>query len=123
MGLKRGFSLIEISIALVIMTLVAAGMLEAFSLGFGYLKKSQEREVIYSLAQEVMEGYFDWNTLPPNGNYTNPTPYPAIINGASYDVRLNISDSPIQPAELKQIEVIVSRGTESYSLLTLKADY
>ena len=120
---KEGFSLIEVGTALAILVLILGGALAVFSQGFNIIDKSKKRTVAYNLAKEAMEEYSDWSSLPGNGNYTNPSPYPAIINGVTYNVDLRISDGPIRPFELKQIDVTVSWGAESFTLTALKANY
>lgn len=115
----------EISIALLLLTLIATGVLQFFSQGTLYLKKSREHAVACNLAQEVMERYLNWSTLPPSGVTINPDPllYPASINNVTYNAALTISDGPIQPTSLKQLEVVISWGNETYRLVSLKADF
>ncbi|MFH1768624.1 MAG: hypothetical protein ABH858_05655 [Candidatus Omnitrophota bacterium] len=119
----KSLSLIEVAIAICILALISGGMLAVFHQGFTRLEKTQKRTGAYNLAREVMEEYSDWSSLPPNGTYNNPLPYPALINGVTYNVDLTISDGPLQPASLKQISVDVSWNSENYTVETLKADY
>lgn len=115
MAVKKGFSLIEVSIALVVLSLIVVGMLQIFSQGSLYLKRSRERTVAYNLAKEAMERYFSPNP--------DPALYSAAVNNITYNVALNISDGPVEPSRLKQIDVTVSWGNDSYRLVSLKADY
>ena len=129
---KRCFSLIEVSIAVLILALISGGMLEIFFQGFNAAKKSMERTTAYSLARGIIEEYSDWDTLDKldgtydgtvtNGVYTNP-PNQVSLSGVSYTPTLTVADGPIHPDKLKQLTVTVSWGTESYTLTTLKADY
>lgn len=123
MAIKKGFSLIEISIAMAILSLLVVGTLGSFNQGFLYLKSSREKSAAYLLAQEVAERYSSWTNIPANGNYTNPSPYPVTLNRVIYNVTLTVSDGPVLPAELKQVGVRVAWGRQSYSLTTLKANY
>lgn len=123
MAVKKGFSLIEVSIAIVLISLIVSGTLGVFSQGFSYLKKYRERTVAYNLGREVMERYSNWGSLPANGTHSNPSPYPAILNKITYNVNLTILPDPVYPTVLKQINVVVSWGTQSYTLVALKANY
>lgn len=120
---KKAFSLIEISVAILMLSLICSGVLGVISQGISYLQRSRERTTAYNLAREVIERYFQWSSLPANGSYVNPAPYPLTINNITYNVNLNISDGPVAPAVLKQVEVTVSWGTQQYDLITLKSDY
>jgi prepilin-type N-terminal cleavage/methylation domain-containing protein len=120
---KRAFSLIEISIAIVLISLIVSGTLGVFSQGFSYLKKYRERTVAYNLGREVMERYFTW-PLPADGTHSNPAPYyPVTLNNVTYNVNLTISPDPVYPTAMKQISVVISWGTQSYTLVSLKANY
>jgi len=135
--MKKGFSLIEVIAALTIMVLILGGMLGILWQGFAAGRNSQQRTVAYNLARQFMEEYSDWVRLtaragnpPVNGSYTNP-PNPVIINNITYTPILTISDGPCVPGmpfcppntELKQLNVTVSWGIESYTLTTFKANY
>lgn len=134
---EKGFTLIEVSIALVILALIVGWMLGIFWQEFNIRKQSEERTVAYSLAREVIEEYSDWGRLtaragtpPANGVYTNP-PAPVTFNNLTYTPRLTISDGPCVSGisgcppnnELKQISVTITWGTKSFTLTTLKANY
>jgi len=114
--IQKGLSLIEISIAVVILTLIAGGMLGIFSQGFNAAEKSQERTAAYSLAREKLEESFRY---PFPSNSSGTTTRDNIV----YNWTLTVSDDPIYPGELKRLAVAVSWGTENYTLVTLKADY
>ena len=113
---RKGFSLIEVSIAILILALIAGGMLEIFSQGFNEAKKSRERTAAYSLAREKLEENFRY-PFPSDSSGADTR------NGIVYNWRLTVAGGPIHPKELKQLRVTVSWGTESYTLTTLKADY
>ena len=123
MGVKKGFSLIELSVAIVVLILICSGILGIISQGIFNLRRSQERSVAYSLAREVLERYFNWAALPANGTYQNPPPYPATINNVTYNVSLRVADGPVAVNQLKEIEVAVSWGNQSYRLYCFKAYY
>lgn len=62
---KRGFSLIEISIAIAALAIISSGIIGMFSQGFSYMKKSKERTVVYNLAQEKLEEKLSLSPWPP----------------------------------------------------------
>jgi prepilin-type N-terminal cleavage/methylation domain-containing protein len=113
---REGLSLIEVSVALVILALIAGGMLGIFSQGFNIGKLSKEKTIAYSLAREKLEESFCY-PFPSDSSGTTTR------NNIVYNWTLTVSDGPIYPNELKQLAVTVSWGTESYTLVTLKADY
>jgi len=118
MAIRKGFTLIEISITVVILALLCSGMLGIFAQGFSYLKQSKERTIACNLAREVMERYFDWSSLS-----SNPPPYSVTLNNITYNVNLTISDGPVSPNELKQLDVNISWPGGTFNISTLKANY
>ena len=117
---KGGFSLIEVVVAVVILTSVISVMIGIFWQGFNAGIKSQERTVAHNLAKGIMEQYSDWATLPAIGTYPIP---PVTLNNITYTPQLAIAAGPIYPNELKRIDVTMSWRTENYTLTTLKANY
>ena len=115
-----GFSLIEVSAAMAILLLAIAGLSEMLWQGFTAAKKSQEHTAAHNLAREAMETYSDWNSLPGDGTYANPSPYPVVLNNVTYNFSLGVTTAQ---AGLKRIDVTVSWSRGSFSLISLKADY
>jgi prepilin-type N-terminal cleavage/methylation domain-containing protein len=131
---KRAFSLIETSIALVIMALIVSSMMGIFNQGTQLGKKTKNKAVLHSLAREVMEEYFSWGKLdaldgtvdgrvfPSTPNvYTNPRPGDApVLNGITYQVQVVTSAvAGFSDDELSQVDVIISGDGESYRLSSL----
>lgn len=151
--MKKALSLIEVCIAIVIVSIVLVSMVGIFSQGYRYLRKSRTRTGAYNLAKGIMEQYSDWATLDKlnsisctedgivaNNTY-NSTNQPAcsqyvfnnitLNNNITYTPQLNITDGPSFPTELKQLNVTIN-WTESWTigdpnkrvtLYTLKANY
>ena len=115
---KKGFSLIEVSLAIAILALVLSGMLGIFGQGYLYLKKTRERVVAYSLAKEALERYYDWASLPLTG-----ATYNVSMNGVNYNVNVTVSDGPVYPSELKQLNVLLTWPAGNFTIVTLKAIY
>ncbi len=127
----KGLSLIEVSIAIVVLALVFGGMLAMFKRGFRIGRKSKDLINANAIAREIMEEYSDWNRLvwrtgsdpPAIGSYTDP-PFSVTRNNTTYTAILDISNGPIPATpSLKQIEVTVTWGGESFVLRTLKGNY
>ncbi|MFH1339348.1 MAG: type II secretion system protein [Candidatus Omnitrophota bacterium] len=118
---KRGFSLIEISVAVALLALILGGMLGIFWQGFVAEKKSQERTIAYSLAREKLEEY-SRIPLPANGTITED--YGSIPEFSDFKRVINVGDY-LFPGELKLITVNVywNSDQDSQSFVTLKADY
>lgn len=119
--MKKGFSLIEISVAVALLALILGGMLGVFWQGFYAAEKSQERTAAYNLAREKSEEY-SRIPLPSNGTATED--YGAIPEFSDFKRVVNISDY-LYAGELKQITVTVywNNDQDSQSFVTLKADY
>ena len=127
MNRKRGLTLIEISICILLLALLATGMVGIFTQGSKAALRTEERAVACSLARGVMETYSDWGELvtlagspPANGTYTISTD---TLNGVTYTSTLIISDGPVTPTALKSLEVTVTWGTSSVTVVASKADY
>lgn len=117
---RQGLTLIEVSMCIVLLALLATGMVNIFSQGSRAALKTKERAVACSLARGVMENYADWSQIPSNGTYTVSTD---TLNGVTYTSTLTVSGGPVSPASLKRLAVTVSWGTGSVRLDTLKADF
>ncbi len=134
--MKKGFSLIEVAIAIGVLTLLFGGMLAVFDRGALAARKTQQQAAAYNLARAFLEEYSDWNSLDgldgsvdgmvTNGAYTNP-PAPAIINNITCTPTLTVSDGPLAPAQLKRLDIAIAwtDGTIARNIVvtTLKANY
>lgn len=138
---ERGFSIVEVAIAVALLALILGGMLEIFARGFSAMRKSNQRTIAYSLVRRIAEVYSDWGRLDTldagtpgvvaNGVYTDDPTEPAAadvlnpvtINGIVYTPSLTISNGPVYPNELKQVAITVSFAAYTYTITTLKANY
>ena len=120
MGIKKGFSLIEISITTVILALICSGMLGIFTQGFNYLGQSKARTIAYNLAREKLEEY---SRLPLSGDLNNTEDYGEITDFPSFKrvvtIEVEASGKLIQIAA----NVYWNNNQENQSIVTLKADY
>ncbi len=117
---KRGFSLIEISIAIAALALISSGVIGMFGQGFSYLKKSKERSIAYNLAQEKLEEKLSLSPWPPTSEIK------ATVAGFPGFYRQVITTSPYAGySDLAQIRVTVwwNNDKEQQSFDTLKANY
>ncbi|MCG2711379.1 MAG: prepilin-type N-terminal cleavage/methylation domain-containing protein [Candidatus Omnitrophica bacterium] len=129
-GLRQGLSLIEVSIAILVLSIIVGGSLSMFSQGHGLARKSQEKAAAHCLVREVMEEYSDWARLvartganpPANGTYVNP-PLVVARNNVNYTPSLIISSGPLPAPELKQLEVNVTWAGGTFQVRTLKGNY
>lgn len=136
---RKAFSLIEVAIAIGVLALVFGGMLAVFDRGAIAARKTQQQAAAYSLARAVAEEYSNWarlvaltgSTPPTNGTYTNPpnpifSP-PILLNNITYTPQMTISNGPINPTQLKQLNITISwtdgATPRSITLATLKANY
>lgn len=136
---RKAFSLIEVAIAIGILALVFGGMLAVFDRGAIAARKTQQQAAAYNLARALLEEYSDWGRLialtgsnpPANETYTNPPNLifspPILLNNITYTPQMAISDGPINPAQLKRLEITISWTdgaiARSITIATLKADY
>ena len=124
----KGFSLIEVAIALALLALFFGGMLGIFERGAIASRKTQERTVAHSLARAVFEQYASWSALDAlsvapgvtNGIYP---PTASTINNITYTPSLTIADGPIVPTQLKQLSLTIAWSAGTFTISTLKADY
>ena len=130
---KKGFSIIEVAIALGILALVLSGTFAVFTRGATAARKTRDSTVMYNLARQALEQYSDWAVIPPfNGIYVLPA---VTMNNFTYNRSLTISDGPcaglppFPPCppnnSLKRVSVTVSvtPGIAAFTLSTLKANY
>ena len=132
----KGFSLIEVAVAVALLALVFGGTLAVFNQGAIASRKTQQQAAAYSLARAFLEQYSDWNSLDmldgsldgavTNNTYMNP-PAPATSNNILYTPSLTVSDGPINPTQLKRLDITVSwidgAMARNITITTLKADY
>lgn len=126
----KGFSLIEVAIALALLALFFGGMLGIFARGAIASRKTQEHTVAHSLARAAFEQYASWSALDgldgstdgvvTNGAYTLTV---STINNITYTPVLMITDGPIFPLQLKQLSLTITWASETFTISTLKADY
>jgi prepilin-type N-terminal cleavage/methylation domain-containing protein len=148
---ERGFSLIEVMIAVAILATLVTGMLGVIGQGFLTGRNSQQLTVAYSLAREILEEYSLWDNLDKldsgscasdgtlvNNTYSSSN-QPACtqyvfnsitLNNVVYAPRLMIANGPcisgipcVPSNQLHQLTVTISWLTNSRSFTTLKANY
>lgn len=131
-----GFSLIEVAVAIALLALVFGGTLAVFNQGAIASRKTQQQAAAYGLARAFLEQYSDWNSLDildgsldgvvTNNTYVNP-PAPATLNNIAYTPSLAVSDGPVNPTQLKRLDITISwidgAIARSITIATLKANY
>ena len=131
-----GFSLVEVAAAIALLAMVFGGTLAVFNQGAIASRKTQQQAAAYGLARAFLEQYSGWNSLDIldgilDGAVTNNTclnpPAPAALNNITYTPSLAVSDGPINPTQLKRLDITISWTdgaiARSITIATLKADY
>ncbi len=114
---KRGFSLIEIAVAIGILSLILGGMLSVYWQSTMVANRNKARMATYNLARAIIERYSDWNTLQTVGSSTN---FSFNINNITYNAVMQVNS--VQPG-LNRIIVTINWQQSTFILNTLKADY
>lgn len=123
------FSLIEVVIAMALLSLILLGMLSIFKQGYFASRKTQQRTIVYNLLREKIEAYSNWSSLDvldgiPDGNVSNTViSNSEFFHNVYYMLSLAISDGPIPSNRLKRLNVTANWSGGNFSLNTLKADY
>jgi prepilin-type N-terminal cleavage/methylation domain-containing protein len=149
----RGFSLMEMLIALAVLLIALSSMFGVFSQGAKYLAQIKAALPAYMVARNTVEKYFSWAQLDgldnvvdnavTNGEYshaTDPARFPLVnmtlftpsAANASYTSGINITNvtnpagTTMYPNRLKRMKVSVAwfdGNNRVFNLTTLKADY
>lgn len=124
---KNGFTLIEITIALLVLAVGLVGLLSLFPVGFDASRRAADVTVATFLAQEKLEeakrlGFDNYASLAS----VAITPFPAPYDRFSYTI--TVVQNPPPMTGLKEVQVAVSwpaggGGTRSIDLKTYVADY
>lgn len=107
---ERGFTLIETSIALVVMMIVGLGAAMLFAYAIDYNSGAQDRALAMTIAQQSMERlrnapFSDASIAATSASGTTTT----VTNaGRSYSVTTTIVDSPSTSPTLKTITIAVT---------------
>lgn len=125
----KGFSLIEVAVAITILGLIAGGMVAIFWQGSKVTDSSKKKVVAVSLAREKLEELSEDSVLPDNsgsdayGNITGFTEFRREWN--VYWADLDGVLGPDYPGNLAQIDVRVywNNNAENISISTLEASY
>jgi Tfp pilus assembly protein PilV len=125
---KKGFNLIEACVAITIFVILLVSMTAVITQGFRFLRTSRVRTQGYNLARAVTERYSNWTALTGlGGNGTYAISFGAspnmTINNINYTANLTIADGPVNPTELKQVDVTVFWTGGNFTITTLKANY
>ena len=128
---SKGFSLIEVAIAIALLALFFGGMLGIFERGAIASRKTQERTVAHSLARAAFEQYASWSALDgldgsTDGTVTNGAYALTVstLNNITYTPVLTIANGPIFPLQLKQLSLTITwTGAPPFTISTLKANY
>jgi len=133
---KKAFSLVEVSIAVFVFSLISGSLLVAFQQRAGQEQSSEYMVTAQYLALEFMENCFSFSLLDgfdgsvdgqiQPASYTNMrTGDPPTINGITYDLTLSLSNvSGFSNTEMTLMQVVVSwAGGKTFSLSSYKANF
>jgi len=124
-GNQRGFTLIEVLIALALMSIVVVAVLVALNNAYGFTSKTDAHEMATNLAEYEMR-YVKDNSVTFNPNATS---YAAIYpSGSAYDgftATIAVSQVPEVNADKNEqlIEVTVTGHKVTYTLQGYKVNF
>lgn len=117
---SRGFSLLEIVIAMLILGLVTAGLFGLFTTSYGFISKAGRRLQAVNYGREVLETlkiYVSANSATPvnaGSAFTNSN-FSAIglnasntFGGISFSRSYNVTNDPLNATGLRQVRVTVN---------------
>ena len=134
----KGFSLIEVVVAIAILALLLGGVLAIFSQGFQVDKRARNQAIAVNLARAAAEEYSNWTKLtelddtpwitPHNGPVNDIYNLGEVnLNNVTYDRTIQIFSGPVSPGQLKRLEAVITwpegGTTKNLTISTLKADY
>lgn len=118
--LKKSFSLLEVSIATVLLTMILVSIFGIFGQGYRYLRKAKMRNIALLLAQEKIEEEFNWPLAPGSISEAPVSGFP------DFNRTVSVITPYLTDNDLARITVTVSWGvgpTQALTLESLKANY
>ena len=112
-GRERGFSLVEVLVAILALTMVSLGLYGAFSFGFATVKIAQEDLGADQIMVQKLETLrvYDWSKISSAYIPTNQTASFGTNGGIIYDVAMAIGPAPLSTSyssTLRQVTVNLS---------------
>ena len=124
MVIRKSFSLIEVSTAVVLLAIITSGMLGVFSQGAKVVRKSANRAIAYNLAQEKIEEKIYWvdGGADPSGEALgNVTGFPGFQREVVVGFYSDPPDIPVNTSlGIITVNVLWDNGTRLISLQTLR---
>jgi prepilin-type N-terminal cleavage/methylation domain-containing protein len=110
---KRGFSLIELMVAVVILALAIFGIFHAYSVGFMGMADARARTVATNYAREAMEDIknMDFGEIVPQGSSVT-------VNGITYNRQIIVQENP----NIKRVITTVTWKDRNLNTKTVEAD-
>lgn len=119
--MKRGFTLVEVLITLVIVTGGTMALLMAFSLATGASRGTEEQETAVGIANAKMEELYKTEYVDLQDSISDSSAMFGAISGYTVTVKTTKPDNPAK------VSVTVSwaakGGTANVELVTLRASY
>jgi prepilin-type N-terminal cleavage/methylation domain-containing protein len=118
---EAGFTLLETSIAMVLLAVAGLGVAACFFFAAKNNTSARDRELSMAVAQQTMEQYRSvaFNDATLNATSTNPTPTTLVRGGRTYAVQAVITDSNTQNGTTRtktiQVRVTPRSSTESWA--------
>lgn len=113
----RGFSLIEVAIAIVVLGLVAGTVISVFAAGAKAARKTQQQTIAYNLLREKLEEKFSW---PPSSEALT-----TVTGFTDFQRQVTVTSPYLGNANLARINVTVQwdAGLKNQTVETIKANY
>jgi prepilin-type N-terminal cleavage/methylation domain-containing protein len=120
---EKGFSLIEVAVAVIILALILTGVTGIFWQGFAQAKKAQDDTIAMNLARERIETLSNASSLPTDGVIVED--YGSISGFPAFKRRTLVIDAGAVNGELKQIFVTVywDADARSQTYPTMQTNY
>ena len=116
---ELGFSLLEVTIAIVLLGILAVGFMTALGTASKVLFVTDEKETMKNLAESQME-YINQQPYSPSGTYVAAA-VPAGYSGFTVQIPPAVTlSSANATVHMQQVTVIVSRDNRQFTLVDYK---
>jgi prepilin-type N-terminal cleavage/methylation domain-containing protein len=117
---RKGFSIVEVMVALVILGFIASGMLAVFWQGEQLRKRTRENSIAYNLIREKLEEKSSFISWPPVNEVRA-----AVTGFSGYERQVAVTNPYLGNTDLALLQVTVwwNNAAQSQLVETIKANY